>query len=190
MKAIDAMIRLRDMFTPVLRQVDSAMREHERATSTMRQSTAAMATTLQAASRAAQEHSKEIIRMGKSISSAGDSITAMSNKAAMIAAPLMAAAGAGLKLNSEFTNGMAKVSTALDTTQISLESVRKGLIGVSNQTGISVVELTQAEYQALSAGVASEKSVEFLASTMKAAKSSGASARTLARTSRNISSAR
>lgn len=170
MKAIDAMIRLRDMFTPVLRQVDSAMREHERAASTMRQSTAAMGASLQAASRAAQEHSKEIIRMGKSISSAGDSITAMSNKAAMIAAPLMAAAGAGLKLNSEFTNGMAKVSTALDTTQISLESVRKGLIGVSNQTGISVVELTQAEYQALSAGVASEKSVEFLASTMKAAK--------------------
>lgn len=170
MKAIDAMIRLRDMFTPVLRQVDSAMREHERAASTMRQSTAAMGASLQAASRAAQEHSKEIIRMGKSISSAGDSITAMSNKAAMIAAPLMAAAGAGLKLNSEFTNGMAKVSTALDTTQISLESVRKGLIGVSNQTGISVVELTQAEYQALSAGVASEKSVDFLASTMKAAK--------------------
>ena len=162
MKAIDAMIRLRDMFTPVLRQVDSAMREHERAASTMRQSTAAMGASLQAASRAAQEHSKEIIRMGKSISSAGDSITAMSNKAAMLAAPLMAAAGAGLKMNSDLTNGMAKVSTLVDTTVVDMAALRRGIIGVSSDTGVALDSLTEAQYQAISANISAAKSVDFV----------------------------
>ncbi len=161
-KAIDAMIRLRDMFTPVLRQVDSAMRAHERTTSAMRQSTAAMGASLQAASRAAQEHSKEIIRMGKSISSAGDSITAMSNKAAMLAAPLMAAAGAGLKMNSDLTNGMAKVSTLVDTTVVDMAALRRGIIGVSSDTGVALDSLTEAQYQAISANISAAKSVDFV----------------------------
>ena len=161
-RVIDATIRLRDMFSPILRQVDNAIQEHERATSAMRQSTAAMSVSLSAASRAAQDHSKEIIRMGKSISSAGDSITSMSNKAAMLAAPLMAAAAAGLKMNSDLTNGMAKVSTLVDTTVVDMAALRRGIIGVSNDTGAALNELTEAQYQAISANVDSAKSVEFV----------------------------
>ena len=131
---IDVVMRLNDAVTPALTNIRNSM---------------------------AQTNAR-VIRMGKGIESCGASITAFSNKAAAMAAPLMAAAAAGVKLASDFTNGMAKVSTLCDTTVVNMDELRKGILQVSNDTGVAVTDLAQAQYQAISAGVNASQSVDFV----------------------------
>lgn len=59
----------------------------------------------------------------------------------------MAAAAAGLKLHSDFERGMAKVSTLVDTNVVSLQQLSNGIRQISDETGMSVTELAEAEYQ-------------------------------------------
>lgn len=142
MRAIDAIIRLRDQFTPILRNVNRQM----------------------------QQHAQEQIRFGKEVEKAGNAMSGFSKKAAMMAAPLMGAAAAGLKLGSDFTNGMAKVSTLVDTNVVDMQKLRKEVVNLSNESGVAVTDLAEAQYQAISAGVEAGKSVEFLSVATKTAK--------------------
>lgn len=142
MRPIDAIIRLRDQFTPVLRDVNRQM----------------------------QQHSQEQIRFGKEVEKAGNSMSSFSKKAALMAAPLMAAAAAGLKLNSDLTNGMAKVSTLVDTNVVDMQRLRKEVVDLSNKSGVAATDLAEAQYQAISAGVDAANSVEFLGVATKTAR--------------------
>ena len=80
----------------------------------------------------------------------------------MLAVPILAAATAGAKLNSELTTGLAKVSTLVDTTVVDMSKMRTELIQLSNETGVSVTELTEGTYQAISASVDASKAVDFM----------------------------
>ena len=85
-------------------------------------------------------------------------------------APIMAAAAAGLKLHSDFERGMAKVSTLVDTNVVSLQQLSNGIRQISDETGMSVTELAEAEYQAISASVDTAHVTDFVRTAAIAAK--------------------
>jgi TP901 family phage tail tape measure protein len=115
-------------------------------------------------SQSAKEAGEKLKDAGKKVSDVGKSLTKK------VTAPILTAGTAAVKFAIDFENGMAKVATIADTSKVSLDSLRKGLLELSNQTGISVNELTEAEYQAISAGIDTANSVKFLESAVKAAK--------------------
>lgn len=114
------------------------------------------------------EKAKEV---GEKLKSVGDKISNVGkDMTTKITAPIVGAGTAAAKFAIDFEQGMAKVSTIADTTKVPIESLKKGLLDLSTQTGMSVNELTEAEYQAISAGVDTASSVEFLSTAVKAAK--------------------
>ena len=134
MQIIDAVLRLKDNFTGVI----------------------------QKATKNIDEHRSQQLRTAKSIQQTGKSITALGEKFALLSAPILAAATAGAKLNSDFTVGLAKVSTLVDTTTVDMQKMRQELIALSNETGVSVTELTEGTYQAISASVDASKAIDFM----------------------------
>lgn len=131
---IDAVLRLRDSFTPVMQNVTARLTEHQ-----------------------AQQQ-----RVAKSIQNTGKSISSLGTKMMALSAPILGAAVAGAKLNSEFTTGLAKVSTLVDTTVVDIQKMRAGMVQLSNELGVSVTELTEGTYQAISAGVDANKVMDFM----------------------------
>ena len=134
MQIIDAVLRLKDNFTNVI----------------------------QKATKNIDEHRSQQLRTAKSIKDTGKSISALGEKFALLSAPILAAATAGAKLNSDFTVGLAKVSTLVDTTVVDMGKMRSELVALSNETGVSVTELTEGTYQAISASVDASKAVDFM----------------------------
>lgn len=134
MQIIDAVLRLKDQFTP----------------------------TLTNATRRLSEHRSQQMRVANSIKTTGKSISELGNKFALLSAPILAAATAGAKLNSELTTALAKVSTLVDTNLVDMQKMRSELIQLSNETGVSVVELTEGTYQAISASVDASKAIDFM----------------------------
>lgn len=110
-------------------------------------------------------------RMRKSIESAGKSINAVGTKiTASVTAPILGLGVACGKMASDFEDGIAKVSTIADLSVMSLDAIRSSTIDLSNQLGVSVSEISEAQYNAISAGAATEKSLELVSTAIKAAK--------------------
>ncbi|AWZ50032.1 phage tail tape measure protein (plasmid) [Clostridiaceae bacterium 14S0207] len=103
-------------------------------------------------------------KVGKNTENIGKTLTTH------VTAPLVGIGAMAIKASNDFQDGMAKVSTIADTTKVSMDTLNKGVIDLSNQTGLSVNELAEAEYQALSASVDTGKVTEFLGVATKAAK--------------------
>lgn len=142
MKIFDAKIRLIDEFTPTLNKVSQSLVEHEKTNK----------------------------RTIKTISKTGETITGIGAKISLLSAPLAAAAAEGLKLSSSFQDGMAKVSTLVDTSVTDMTKLAQGVRKVSDETGMSVTDLAEAEYQALSASVDAAHVTEFLEVAAKGAR--------------------
>lgn len=75
-----------------------------------------------------------------------------------------------------FEDSMAKVSTIADTTQVPLGDLRKGILDLSNQTGISSEEIANNVYDAISAGQKTGDAVNFVSNSTKLAKAGYAEA--------------
>lgn len=134
MQIIDAVLRLKDNFTGVI----------------------------QKATKNIDEHRSQQLRTARSIQQTGSAISGLGAKLSLLSAPILAAASAGAKLNSDFTVGLAKVSTLVDTTVVDMGKMRSELIALSNETGVSVTQLTDGAYQAISASVDAAKAVDFM----------------------------
>lgn len=141
-RVIDAIIRLHDQFSPVLKQVSNSLTESEKMTN----------------------------RFGRNLKSIGGTMSSVGATVSTAMAPIMAAAAAGLKLHSDFERGMAKVSTLVDTNVVSLQQLSNGIRQISDETGMSVTELAEAEYQAISASVDTAHVTDFVRTAAIAAK--------------------
>lgn len=86
-------------------------------------------------------------RFGKKATEIGKEMTKK------VTAPIVGAGVAATKMASDFTDSMAKVSTLADTTQTSMEDLKKGIMDISNATGIAATDIASSVYDALSAGV-------------------------------------
>lgn len=115
------------------------------------------------ASNGLKESSEKLKDFGSKATSVGDGIL-------KITAPLVSAGIAGSKFSIDFSDGMAKISTVADTTNVSLEDLGKGVIDLSNMSGESFETIQDGMYDTISSGVAAENSVEFLTTAVKAAK--------------------
>lgn len=141
-RVIDAIIRLHDQFSPVLKKVSNSLTESEKMTN----------------------------RFGRNLKSIGGTMSPVGATVSTAMAPIMAAAAAGLKLHSDFERGMAKVSTLVDTNVVSLQQLSNGIRQISDETGMSVTELAEAEYQAISASVDTAHVTDFVRTAAIAAK--------------------
>lgn len=160
---IDAAIRLRDLFTPTMRSVNASL-------GTMKTQMAAAKQSVSGLSDKLTEHERIQKRTAKSIEQTGGKISGLSDKFALLSAPILAVATAGFKLNSDFTNGLAKVSTLVDTTVVSMDKVKEEIRSVSDETGASIADLSESVYQAISAGVDAGHAVSFVKDMTIAAK--------------------
>lgn len=160
---IDAAIRLRDLFTPTVRSVNASL-------GTMKTQMAAAKQSVSGLSDKLTEHERIQKRTAKSIEQTGGKISGLSDKFALLSAPILAVATAGFKLNSDFTNGLAKVSTLVDTTVVSMDKIKEEIRSVSDETGAGVADLSESVYQAISAGVDAGHAVEFVKDMTLAAK--------------------
>lgn len=110
-------------------------------------------------------------RMRKSIESAGKTITDVGSKlTASVTMPIIGVGIACGKMASDFEDGIAKVSTIADTSVMSLDAIRRSTLSLSNQLGVSVTDISEAQYNAISAGAATEKSLDLVSTAIKAAK--------------------
>ena len=160
---IDAAIRLRDLFTPTVKSVNASL-------DTMKTQMAAAKQSVSGLSGKLTEHERIQKRTAKSIEQTGSKISGLSDKFALLSAPILAVATAGFKLNSDFTNGLAKVSTLVDTTVVSMQKIRDEIRAVSDETGAGVADLSESVYQAISAGVDAGHAVSFVKDMTIAAK--------------------
>ncbi len=109
-------------------------------------------------------NAKEIQKAGKVISDVGSAMT----KA--ITLPIAGVATAALKMSNDFENAMAKVGTIADTTNTPMTALKEQVIDLSNAVGVGVTDIAEAQYQAISAGVDTAASVDFVSTAVKAAK--------------------
>ena len=108
--------------------------------------------------------------IGSAMETAGQKISAVGKALAPISIATGAMLTASVKGASDFTNGMAKMSTLFDTTKTSVSDLSKQFLTLSNDTGISATELAEAGYQALSAGQSVDKVGKFVETAGKLAK--------------------
>ena len=160
---IDAAIRLRDLFTPTVRSVNASL-------GTMKTQMAAAKQSVSGFSDKLTEHERIQKRTAKSIEQTGSKISGLSDKMALLSAPILAAATAGFKLHSDFANGIAKISTLVDTTVVSMQKISNEIRDVSDETGAGVADLSESVYQAISAGVDAAHAVSFVKDMTIAAK--------------------
>ena len=99
--------------------------------------------------------------IGNKMQTAGKKIEGVGKALAPISAIAGATLGASVKSASDFTDAMAKVSTLVDTSKVSVDDLSKVFLDLSNASGKSATELAEAGYQALSASVPVEKLGQF-----------------------------
>ena len=85
-------------------------------------------------------------------------------------APVAALGVASGKLYLDYEKGLYTVSTIADTTQLSLEELSDQLLKASDATGKAATDMTEAAYDALSAGVDTANAAGFVEIAAKAAK--------------------
>ena len=69
----------------------------------------------------------------------------------------------------DFETAFAKVQTIADTSQVSTEQLKSQIMELSNATGRSVTDISEATYQAISASVDTSEAVDFVATATKLA---------------------
>jgi TP901 family phage tail tape measure protein len=144
-RRIDAELTLKDKFSPVLKQV----------------------------SRNIQEQSKIHQRLGKDIESTGKSISSFGKATAFISAPLVAAAGAGFALSQSLDKSAARVGMLGQMTVEQAAVMKKGIIEVSNATGVASETIADATQKTITGGIKAGESMAYIGECIKYSKVAG-----------------
>lgn len=114
---------------------------------------------------------REIFRTEEQLAALGKAaVKAGAKMLAAGTAAIGAWAGKGVKDAMDFHSALTKISTVADLTTVSMDDLSAGLRRISNETGVAVSELAAMQYEAISSGIATADSVDFLASAVKASK--------------------
>ncbi len=81
-----------------------------------------------------------------------------------VTAPIVAIGGAGAKMALDLEHSIKKVSTLADGDILPVSKIEEEVRAISNASGIAQTEIAESIYSALSAGVESEKVLEFVRS--------------------------
>lgn len=108
--------------------------------------------------------------IGTAFQNVGNKMTSVGKAIAPVSLAVGGALTASTKSASDFQNSIAKVSTLVDTSKVSVSDLSKTFLDLSNETGKSATELAEAGYQALSASVPIENLGEFTRTATNLAK--------------------
>lgn len=107
---------------------------------------------------------------GTKISATGEKISSAGNKLLPVTGAIAGIGVAAAKAGAEFEESASKVSTIADTSSVSMDKLKEGVMNLSDETGESADDLNEALYQTISAGVKTSDAVEFLGTATKLAK--------------------
>lgn len=107
---------------------------------------------------------------GEKIKSSGDKIGGVGQKLMPVSTAAAGVGAAAVKMSSDFETSGNKVSTIADTTQVSMDTLEKGVLNLSTKTGESASGLNEALYQTISAGVQTKDAVSVLGTAVETAK--------------------
>ena len=119
---------------------------------------------LQAASNKMKEVGDKIKETGDKISGVGEKLTKN------VTAPIVAVGTAASAAAISFETSFAKLSTIADTSEVSVEDLKKQIMDLSTETGLAASEVSEAAYSAISAGQSTGDALDFVATAAKLAK--------------------
>ena len=108
--------------------------------------------------------------LGDKFKSVGDGMTNIGKKLAPLSLAVGGVMTGAIKSSMDYENSIAKVSTLVDTSQVSVDELSEMFLDLSNATGKSATELAEAGYQALSASVPVENLGKFTETASNLAK--------------------
>lgn len=114
-------------------------------------------------SKSMDEISTKMEAVGKKMSSVGKTLTTS------LTLPIVGIGVAAEKSTLDFGDGMAKVSTIADTTQVSMDNLSKGVLKMSGDTGKGTDDLNEALYQTISATNDTSTALDYTTVAAKAA---------------------
>lgn len=151
--------------------IEMIFRGIDRVTAPLRNIDRQLGTTSNISGAVAQRLQRDFESADRAVASFGVGVTRVVKGLAVAGVAAFLSFGTvGVKNMLEVGTAMQKVSTIADTSAVSLKSLQAGLTSVSNVTGIAVTSLAESQYQAISAGIATAESVDFVALATKAAK--------------------
>lgn len=104
--------------------------------------------------------------MGKVSDSSGRVASALTP----VSLGLVAVGGYAGYASVKFSDALAKLATIADTSQVSIASFKQQILALSNQTGESATAIAESAYQAISAGVKTGDTMQFVAKATTLAK--------------------
>ena len=107
---------------------------------------------------------QQFIDVGEQMADFGDKLTKY------VTLPLAGLGTAAVTAAAQFEDGMAKIYTIAVDSSEPMEKMRDDLVQLSNDTGFSLDDLSEATYQAVSASVDAGKAVEFMGDATKLAR--------------------
>lgn len=113
--------------------------------------------------KALRELPNKLGSFGQDLETYGSEIEGFGEKVSAALAPFTALSTFALKGASDFTDSLAKISTIANTDVVSLEEYGEGIQKLASDTGFATSDIAAATYQALSAAVSTEDSLEFVA---------------------------
>ncbi|WP_291671150.1 phage tail tape measure protein [Clostridium sp.] len=100
----------------------------------------------------------------------------MSDKLKPVSTAIVGTGVASVTASITFEDSMAKVMTIADESIVSYDNMKKAIVDLSNQTGISANEIANNVYDAISAGQSTGDAVKFVTESTKLAKAGFAEA--------------
>lgn len=100
---------------------------------------------------------------------AGQKLEAFGQKMMVVSAGIAAFATTATKMAVDFEDSIAKVSTIMDTGQLSVGEMEDAIVGLSNETGIAAGNIADNVYNAISAGRETKDAVDFVRQSTKLA---------------------
>ncbi len=105
---------------------------------------------------------EKVQEFGGKISEAGGKIADAGKKVSIISGAVATAGVGSAKMSMNFEDAMAKVGTIADTSQVPIAELEKAILELSDQTGISSVDIANNVYDAISAGQSTANAVSFV----------------------------
>ena len=108
--------------------------------------------------------SNMLASMGKTMTSAGKTLTAA------VTAPILGIGAAAFGSATNFETAFAQLMTIADTSTISVDELKDGVLDLSSELGLSASDISEAAYSAISAGQDTADALKFVNSAAKLAR--------------------
>lgn len=113
----------------------------------------------------------KISEIGQTLTPVGEQLQSFGGKmTATLTTAAVAAGTASVKMAVDFETSLAKVSTLMDESVMSVEEMGEGARKLATEYGVSATEINEALYQAQSASVDTAKALEFVGEATKLSK--------------------